>query len=199
VASALEQFQALNHEGDEALLGFDPPAPLVAVCPGLAEVKLAAHRRYCRRYGLPEALAPIVKRADLVLLATEKRDPNEKTERIAQSQLSAICHAIGRLNIEDSEQLHFQTLEITVSVEVDKRDEALPVEERRRQNRIKGYAPAPDATPGAAAPPRPQNSPLAASAVRPATAARPAAAPPRPTWDSWSKRSSISQFDVGTS
>ena len=72
--SALEQFQALNHEGDEALLGFDPPAPLVATCPGLAEVKLAAHRRYCRRYGLPEALAPIVKRADLVLLATEKRD-----------------------------------------------------------------------------------------------------------------------------
>lgn len=103
---------------------------------------------------------------------------NEKTARIAQSQLSAICHAIGRLNIEDSEQLHFQTLEITVAVEVDKRDEALPVEERRRQNRIKGYAPAPDATPGAAATPRPQNSPPAASAARPATAARPAAAPP---------------------
>ena len=73
---------------------------------------------------------------------------NQQTMEIAQRTLSAICHAIGRLNIEDSEQLHFQEMEINVAVEVDKRDEGLPVAERRRQNRIRGYAPAPGATPG---------------------------------------------------
>lgn len=107
---------------------------------------------------------------------------NPKTSQIAQSQLSAICHAIGKLNIEDSEQLHFQTMEITVSVELDKRDEGLPVEERRRQNRIKGYAPAnPNGAQPANAPPRAQGGGGAAAAPRAATPpARTAAAASAP-------------------
>jgi hypothetical protein len=72
--STLEQFQALNHEGDESLLGFDPPAPLVRVCPDLARLKRNAHESYCHRYRLPVELPQIVKHADMVLLATEKRD-----------------------------------------------------------------------------------------------------------------------------
>lgn len=72
--SLLEQWSALNHEGDEALLGFDPPAPWLRVLPDLRALKHSAHVAYCRRYGLPEVLPPIVKHADLVLLATEKRD-----------------------------------------------------------------------------------------------------------------------------
>ena len=72
--SMLEQFQALNHEGDESLLGFDPPAPLVRVCPDLARLKRNAHESYCHRYGLPVELPQIVKHADMVLLATERRD-----------------------------------------------------------------------------------------------------------------------------
>ena len=72
--TVLEQFQALNHEGDESLLGFDPPAPLVRVCPDLARLKRNAHESYCHRYGLPVELPQIVKHADMVLLATEKRD-----------------------------------------------------------------------------------------------------------------------------
>ena len=72
--TVLEQFQALNHEGDESLLGFDPPAPLVRVCPDLRRLKHTAHVAYCNRYGLPIELPEVVKHADAVLLATEKRD-----------------------------------------------------------------------------------------------------------------------------
>lgn len=72
--SALEQFQALNHEGDEALLGFDPPSPLLRLLPDLKALKRLAHESYMRRYDLPIELSAIVKRADLILLATEKRD-----------------------------------------------------------------------------------------------------------------------------
>lgn len=69
-----EQWSAINHEGDEALLGFDPPAPMLALLPDLRELKHRAHSAYCKRYGLPVELPAIVKHADLVLLATEKRD-----------------------------------------------------------------------------------------------------------------------------
>ena len=72
--TALDQWSALNHEGDEALLGFDPPSPMLRLLPDLRALKQKAHEAYCRRYGLPVALPAIVKHADLVLLATEKRD-----------------------------------------------------------------------------------------------------------------------------
>ncbi len=72
--TALDQWSALNHEGDEALLGFDPPSPMLRLLPDLRALKQKAHEAYCRRYGLPVILPPIVKHADLVLLATEKRD-----------------------------------------------------------------------------------------------------------------------------
>ena len=72
--SALEQFQAINHEGDEALLGFDPASPLLKLLPDLKALKRLAHESYMRRYELPIELPEIVKHADLILLATEKRD-----------------------------------------------------------------------------------------------------------------------------
>ena len=72
--SAVEQFVAINHEIDEAILGFDPPAPLLRLLPDLRQLKEAAYRAGMRRYGLPEAMPEVVKHADAVLLATEKRD-----------------------------------------------------------------------------------------------------------------------------
>ena len=72
--SALEQFVGINHEGDEALLGFDPASPLLRLLPDLKALKRLAHESYMRRYDLPIELPAIVKHVDLVLLATEKRD-----------------------------------------------------------------------------------------------------------------------------
>ena len=68
-----EQFYALNHEGDEALLA-DPPSPMLKLLPDLRELKRKAHESYMRRYGLPVEMPAIVKRADLISAATEKRD-----------------------------------------------------------------------------------------------------------------------------
>jgi hypothetical protein len=95
-------------------------------------------------------------------------NPSPQTVEIAQRTLSAICHAVGQLQVSDSEQLHFRPLQVTLAVEIDSRDKLRPAEEQRKQNKVKGYAPL-----AGAAPARPVASPSAAPA-------RPAAAPARP-------------------
>ena len=65
---------------------------------------------------------------------------SQQTMEIAQRTLSAICHAVGQLQVTDSEQLHFRPMQVTLAVEVDSRDRLKPVEEQRRQNKVKGYA-----------------------------------------------------------
>jgi hypothetical protein len=68
--SVLDQFYGLNHEGDESLLGFDPPSPLLAICPDLRAVKRRAHLAYFARYALSPELPAVVKEADLDLLTS---------------------------------------------------------------------------------------------------------------------------------
>jgi hypothetical protein len=43
-------------------------------------------------------------------------NPNQQAQEIAQKQLSAICHAIGVLSVQDSEELHFKTMLAKVKV-----------------------------------------------------------------------------------
>jgi hypothetical protein len=43
-------------------------------------------------------------------------NPNQQAQEIAQKQLSAICHAIGVLSVQDSEELHFKPLIARVKV-----------------------------------------------------------------------------------
>ena len=100
---------------------------------------------------------------------------NQQTVDIAQRQLSAICHAVDRIQVTDSEQLHFRPMLLTVTVELDKRDEHLPVDQRRKQNRIKGFARAS----GAAAAPAQRTAP--APAALPRTPAATLTAPPATT------------------
>ena len=94
-------------------------------------------------------------------------NPNQQTVEIAQRTLSAICHAVGQMQVTDSEQLHFRPMQVTLAVEPDSRDKHLPVHEQRKQNKIKGYAPLGPAA--AARPTVPQSS-----------ATRTAPPPPRP-------------------
>lgn len=110
---------------------------------------------------------------------------NETAARIAQQSLSAIGHAVGVLDIRDSEQLHQKPMR--ASVKVEKGNAQYPDD----KNRVKGYgaykgvtaiapavAPAPAFAPAPAAAPA-FGSPVAAPAPTPAFAA-PAAAPVAP-------------------
>jgi hypothetical protein len=86
-----EQWAAINHEGDEAVLGFDPASPIVAICPDLRELKWRAHLAYCRRYGLDTSLPMIVKQADVILLMTERRDLMRPPPRPWHASLEAVA------------------------------------------------------------------------------------------------------------
>lgn len=88
---------------------------------------------------------------------------NEKAAQIAQRTLSAICHATGKLQISDSEELHFLPLMITVNVRPERGEYAA-------SNEVKGY----EANTGSSAP-KPQ--PAKAQAVTPAPV-KATAAPP---------------------
>jgi len=70
-----DQWEAIHHEDDEALLGFDPPSPMLTLLPDLKVLKKRACINARRRFNLPgDTIPAIVKEADMILLATEKRD-----------------------------------------------------------------------------------------------------------------------------
>jgi hypothetical protein len=98
-------------------------------------------------------------------------NPNAQAVEIAQRTLSAICHATGRLQVSDSEQLHFIPLVATVKVRPAGMDKSGV--QREAQNEIGGYkpaggtarpAPAPQQQTRQAAPPPAQTKPAATAA-----------------------------------
>ncbi len=82
---------------------------------------------------------------------------NAQTVEIAQRQLSAICRAVGVLQVSDSEQLHFKPILITVKYKPAGKDKQGV--ERDASNEVGGYEPAGGAAfqqraqPGAQRPP----------------------------------------------
>jgi len=90
-------------------------------------------------------------------------NPNATAVEIAQRQLSAICHAVGKLSVSDSEDLHMLPMIAVVKVDPPRTANG---KEYGASNSIKAYK----ATGGAASVPA-----QAGSAFKPATAA--AAAP----------------------
>lgn len=44
-------------------------------------------------------------------------NPNPRAVEIAQRELSAICHAVGKLQVNDSQELHYKPLVIRVEIE----------------------------------------------------------------------------------
>jgi hypothetical protein len=80
------------------------------------------------------------------------KNSNPTAQEIALRTLSAICMAIGKQHISDSEEIHFIPITVTVAVEVDNRDKDLPPEEQRKRNVVKGYAAAKGDAPVAKAP-----------------------------------------------
>lgn len=47
------------------------------------------------------------------------RHANQEAERIGQSQLSALCHAVGVINLQDTTQLHMRPVMIRVRISKD--------------------------------------------------------------------------------
>ena len=72
-------------------------------------------------------------------------NPNQQAQEIAQKHLSAICHAVGQLSVQDSEELHFKPLLAKVKVEPRK-------DTGKNDNRIGAYKPVNDGKQTASAP-----------------------------------------------
>ena len=68
------------------------------------------------------------------------RNPNQQTVEIAQRDLSAICHAAGKLRVSDTEELHNIPVKVSLGVKTDSYG---------TKNVTKGYRPAAPATGGA--------------------------------------------------
>jgi len=102
---------------------------------------------------------------------------NPKAQEIAQRTLSAICHALNKRKVTDTEELHFLPMMATVEVEVDNRDKDLEPHEQRKRNAVKGYSAFDGGAPRSSGAPfgnnRPSTAPAAASTSRPAASSPP--------------------------
>ena len=100
------------------------------------------------------------------------RHTSEDTQRIAQSQLSALCHAVNVIKLMDTAALHFKPVRINVTVR-----EA--VGQYKASNNIKGYEVAGAGISAPATAPTP--APVAEAPVWP-TAEQEAAKSKAPAW-----------------
>lgn len=100
-------------------------------------------------------------------------NPNAKAVEIAQRELSAICHAVGKMQISDTQELHFKPMVIRVDIEES--------EGYAPRNAIKSYKAA-----GAAAQAAQGNAPAAApesQSTAPTATAAPASPSSAPPWE----------------
>jgi hypothetical protein len=116
------------------------------------------------------------------------RNPNADAERIGQSQLSALCHAVGVINLQDTAQLHQRPVMIRVTIRKDDTGQYGDRNEVRGYEAAQGVAmPAQAGFPAAqqfpqqgfppAAPAAAFQAPSPAAPVAPAGAAAPFPAP----------------------
>ena len=96
---------------------------------------------------------------------------NEDTQRISQSQLSALCHAVNVIKLLDTAALHFKPVRINVTVR-----EAQG--QYKASNNIKGY----EAVGAVAAPAAAYTPPPVAETPAWPTAEQEAAKPKAPAW-----------------
>ncbi len=106
-----------------------------------------------------------------------------QTVEIAQRTLSAICHATGKMQVSDSEELHLIAMTITVTVEPPKNGYG----ERNRIRYLTPEAAAKANGKSAAAPNRSQRPAATASAQAPAPAST-ATPTPRPGSAPWKRQ-----------
>lgn len=99
---------------------------------------------------------------------------NAQASEIAQRELSAICRAVGRFQINDSEELHNIPMIVKVAY-------IPPKDQWPEKNQIKQWKPAGSAAQPALTPaPAPATKPAPKAAPAPAPAAKPSPAPKAP-------------------
>jgi hypothetical protein len=109
---------------------------------------------------------PCVNRRVFANLNIEHRSSAE-AERIAQGQLSALCHAVGVINLQDTTQLHMRPVQIRVKV---RKDDSGQYPDK---NEVTGFeAAAPVAGQARPAAPMPASAPVAPPAAPAAPWAR---------------------------
>lgn len=94
------------------------------------------------------------------------RHQNPQAEQIGQAQLSAICHAVGVIQLQDTNQLHGKPCRIKVKIRKDDSGKYEDQNDVSGVEPIAGPQPAMGAQPASATPAAPANAP-AASAVPP--------------------------------
>jgi hypothetical protein len=72
---------------------------------------------------------------------------NEVAQKIGQQQLSAICHAVGVMNMQDTQQLHNKPLKVRVKIRKD--------DQYGDKNEVSGYEAIGQASAGSAMPSAP--------------------------------------------
>jgi hypothetical protein len=166
----------------------DPNKPLELLPPGKYPVQIIQSEKRPTKDGLGSYIW-----LEMEILEGEQKgrklwdrlnleNKNAQAVDIAQRTLSAICHAVGIVQIRDSEQLHFRAMTATVKIK--------PAQgQYDANNEVKGYEPY-----GAAAPQRPLGAPQAAGTATaaggstqsqtsaPAAAPTPAPAKATPPW-----------------
>jgi hypothetical protein len=102
--------------------GVEPNAPLEALPPGDYKVQILQSEMRVTKAGTGQMLWLDMEVLEGPLKGRHVYDqlnlinPNPTAEEIAQRTLSAICHAVGKLQVADSEELHFQPLLVRVAV-----------------------------------------------------------------------------------
>lgn len=107
-------------------------------------------------------------------------NPNPKAEEIARRTLSAICHAVGKMQVNDSIELHNLPLIAKVTLVPAGPDKYGT--HRDAKNEIKGYKPAGSAVQPANAAPFAQPAAPAPAQAQPTPPQAPAAGSGNPPW-----------------
>ncbi|MBF0099186.1 MAG: DUF669 domain-containing protein [Magnetococcales bacterium] len=151
----------------------DPNQPHETLPPGEYRVQIIASEMRVTKAGTGQYLFMEMEILDGAMAGKKLFDrlnlinPNRQAEEIAQRTLSAICHAVGRMQVTDSEELHFKPLVVKVVVD------------KEGYNQTKGYkavANAAQAPQQAFQPPPPRHAAQYQTQPQPAQVPQPQAA-----------------------
>ena len=159
----------------------DPAKPLEPVPAGDYQVQIIQSEIRVTRAGTGQYYA-----LDLEILDGEHQGrrlwdrimfehPSVQAVAMGEGKFSAICHSIGNMNVEDTEELHFKPMVAVVKLRPAGPDKSGV--ERDASNDIKGYKPVADGSPA----PRPPSS-APSPAAPPAAVAGASAGATTPPW-----------------